>query len=85
MANAKLAYQHYQQATFNGPRWEFLAGKWRNLRPSACCGPRPRPRIRPTCDTLYVEDLIVPDTVNTMPEETVRAFLVITAHPQVDA
>ncbi len=44
VANAKLAYRHYQH-TFQGP----AGSTWRARapRPSACCGPRPRPRTRP--------------------------------------
>ena len=37
-------------------------------------GRRPRPRTRPTATCIYVEELIGPDTVNTMPPETVTAF-----------
>ena len=46
-------------------------------RAPACsgrCGPPPRPRTRPTPTSLYVDTLIGPDTVNTMPEGTLRAF-----------
>ena len=39
------------------------------------CGPRPRPRTRPTPICVYVDTLIGPDTVNTMPDETIAAFL----------
>ena len=43
-------------------------------RRSACCGPAPAPRTRPTRDVLYVEELIGPDTVNTIPPATFDAF-----------
>ena len=45
IANAKLAYQHYQEL-FSGDRWE--ASPARARRRSAACGPRPRRRTRPT-------------------------------------
>ena len=71
IANARLAYAHYLEA-FSGPRWEFLAGK--GATPSACCGPRPPSRTPTTPTRSYVEELIGPDTVNTMPEETIKAY-----------
>jgi transaldolase len=71
IANAKLAYQHYQDS-FSGPRWEALA------RAGA---PKQRPLWASTSvkdpsyrDTRYVEELIGPETISTMPEETIRAF-----------
>ena len=45
IANAKLAYQHYQQL-FGSERWE--RSRSRGRRRSACCGPAPAPRTRPT-------------------------------------
>jgi transaldolase len=71
VANAKLAYEHFQQ-TFAGPRWDFLAGKGANAqRPLWASTSTKNPEYR---DVLYVEELIGPHTVNTMPEETIRAF-----------
>jgi transaldolase len=71
IANAKLAYEHYQQA-FSGERWEFLAGKGANTqRPLWASTSTKNPEYR---DVMYVEELIGPNTVNTMPEETIRAF-----------
>jgi transaldolase len=71
IANAKLAYAHYQES-FSGPRWEFLAGKGANTqRPLWASTSTKNPDYR---DVMYVEDLIGPQTVNTMPEETIRAF-----------
>jgi transaldolase len=71
VANAKLAYQNYLE-TFSGPRWEALAAmgatKQRCLWASTSTK---NPEYR---DVLYVEELIGPETVNTMPEETIRAF-----------
>jgi len=71
IANAKLAYEHYQQS-FSGPRWAVLAGKGANTqRPLWASTSTKNPDYR---DVMYVEELIGPDTVNTMPEETIRAF-----------
>jgi transaldolase len=71
IANAKLAYEHYQQA-FSGPRWEFLAGK--GATPQRCLWASTSTKNPEYRDVLYVEELIGPHTVNTMPEETIRAF-----------
>ena len=71
VANAKLAYEHYEQA-FSGPRWDFLAGKGAN--PQRCLLASTSTKNPEYRDVLYVEELIGPDTVNTMPEETIRAF-----------
>jgi transaldolase len=71
IANAKLAYQNYLE-TFSGPRWEALeqkgATKQRCLWASTSTK---NPEYR---DVMYVEELIGPETVNTMPEETIVAF-----------
>jgi transaldolase len=71
VANAKLAYEHYQQA-FSGPRWEFLASK--GAHPQRCLWASTSTKNPEYRDVLYVEELIGPDTVNTMPEETMRDF-----------
>jgi transaldolase len=71
VANAKLAYEHYQEA-FSGPRWEFLAGKGANSQ--RCLWASTSTKNPAYRDVLYVEELIGPDTVNTMPEETMTAF-----------
>jgi transaldolase len=71
IANAKLAYQHYLEA-FSGPRWEFLAGK--GSTPQRCLWASTSTKNPAYRDVLYVEELIGPDTVNTMPAETVTAF-----------
>src|SRR5579862_718942 len=71
IANAKLAYQHYLEA-FAGSRWEFLAGKGARTQPCLWASTSTKnPAYR---DVVYVEDLIGPDTVDTMPLETVEAF-----------
>jgi transaldolase len=71
IANAKLAYQHYREA-FSGPRWEFLASK--GARPQRCLWASTSTKNPAYRDVLYVEELIGPDTVNTMPAETIAAF-----------
>ena len=71
VANAKLAYEHFAQ-TFAGPRWEFLAGKGAN--PQRCLWASTSTKNPDYRDVLYVEELVGPLTVNTMPEETIRAF-----------
>jgi transaldolase len=71
IANAKLAYQHYLQA-FSGPRWEFLAGK--GARVQRCLWASTSTKNPEYRDVMYVEELIGPDTVNTMPLETIEAF-----------
>jgi transaldolase len=71
IANAKLAYEHYQQQ-FAGPRWEFLAGK--GATPQRCLWASTSTKNPEYRDVIYVEELVGPDTVNTMPEETIRAF-----------
>ena len=71
IANAKLAYRHWRQE-FAGERWEFLAGK--GARPQRCLWASTSTKNPAYRDVLYVEELIGPETVNTMPVETVRAF-----------
>ncbi|MGA7704604.1 MAG: transaldolase [Solirubrobacteraceae bacterium] len=71
VANAKLAYRHYQH-TFTGGRWEYLAGK--GATPQRVLWASTSAKNPAYKDTVYVDQLIGPDTVNTMPEETVLAF-----------
>ncbi len=71
IANAKLAYQRYQHI-FAGPRWEYLAGK--GAKPQRVLWASTSTKDPAYPDTLYVDELIGPDTINTMPEETIRAF-----------
>jgi transaldolase len=71
VANAKLAYQHYK-ATFSGPRWEFLAAKGATPQRVLWASTSTKNPAYP--DTLYVEELIGADTINTMPEETIAAY-----------
>src|SRR5829696_3261380 len=71
IANAKLAYDHYLQ-TFKGERWEFLAGK--GATKQRCLWASTSTKNPEYRDVMYVEELIGPETVNTMPLETIRAF-----------
>jgi len=71
IANAKLAYAHWQE-TFAGARWEALAAK--GARTQRCLWASTSTKNPAYRDVLYVEELIGPDTVNTMPLETIRAF-----------
>jgi transaldolase len=71
VANAKLAYEHYQRA-FSGERWEFLAGKGASVQ--RCLWASTSTKNPAYRDVLYVEELVGPDTVNTMPLETIEAF-----------
>ncbi len=71
VANAKLAYQHYLDA-FGGDRWAYLAGK--GARPQRCLWASTSAKNPAYRDVVYVEELVGPDTVNTMPLETVIAF-----------
>jgi transaldolase len=71
IANAKLAYRHWQE-TFAGPRWEFLAGK--GATPQRCLWASTSTKNPEYRDVMYVEELIGPQTVNTMPMETIVAF-----------
>jgi transaldolase len=71
IANAKLAYQHYLEA-FSGPRWEFLRGKGAHTQ--RCLWASTSTKNPAYRDVMYVEELVGPDTVNTMPLETIEAF-----------
>jgi transaldolase len=71
IANAKLAYEHYLQ-TFAGPRWEALAAK--GAFTQRCLWASTSTKNPAYRDGLYVEELIGPHTVDTMPEETIEDF-----------
>ena len=71
IANAKLAYKLFQEK-FSGPRWEALAAKGAAVqRPLWASTGTKNPAYR---DVLYVEQLIGPNTVNTLPPATIDAF-----------
>jgi transaldolase len=71
VANAKLAYQRYKEL-FAGERWEKLRGAGATTQ--RCLWASTSTKNPAYRDVLYVEDLIGPETVNTMPEETIEAF-----------
>lgn len=71
VANAQRAYQAFSE-TFRGPRWEALAARGARVqRPLWASTSTKNPDYS---DTLYVDTLIGPDTVNTMPERTLADF-----------
>ena len=71
VANAKLAYALFREK-FSGARWEALASRGARVqRPLWASTSAKNPAYR---DVVYVEDLIGPDTVNTMPPGTITAF-----------
>jgi transaldolase len=71
IANAKLAYRLFKQK-FAGPRWEALAKQGARVqRPLWASTSTKNPAYR---DVMYVEELIGPNTVDTMPPATIEAF-----------
>jgi len=71
IANAKLAYRLFAQK-FAGPRWQALAKQGARVqRPLWASTSTKNPEYR---DVMYVEELIGPDTVDTMPPATIDAF-----------
>ncbi|HEX5320663.1 MAG TPA: transaldolase [Stellaceae bacterium] len=71
IANAKLAYQRYKQR-FAGPRWAALDAK--GARPQRLLWASTGAKNPSYSDVLYVEELIGPNTINTMPLATLDAF-----------
>ncbi|WP_439370153.1 bifunctional transaldolase/phosoglucose isomerase [Bradyrhizobium sp. DASA03120] len=71
IANAKLAYQDYKRL-FSGPRWEKLAAK--GAKPQRMLWASTGTKNKDYSDVLYVEELIGPDTINTVPPATLDAF-----------
>ncbi|AWT46456.1 MULTISPECIES: transaldolase [Streptomyces] len=70
LANARLAYEAYEEV-FSGGRWQALAGaKANKQRPLWASTGVKDPAYK---DTLYVDELVAPGTVNTMPEATLDA------------
>ncbi|MER6528657.1 transaldolase [Streptomyces sp. NPDC001508] len=70
LANARLAYEAYEEV-FGGPRWTALAGTRANKqRPLWASTGVKDPAYK---DTLYVDGLVAPGTVNTVPEATLDA------------
>jgi transaldolase len=72
IANAKLAYVTYQEV-FAGEQWEALRAKGATAQ--RCLWASTSTKNPDYRDVLYVEELIGPETVDTMPRETVEAFL----------
>ncbi len=71
IANAKVAYQDYKRL-FSGPRWEKLAAK--GAQPQRMLWASTGTKNKDYSDVLYVEELIGPDTINTVPPATLDAF-----------
>jgi len=71
VANAQIAYKNYEEI-FGGDRWKQLAAAGaKPQRPLWASTSSKNPAYR---DVLYVEDLVAPGVVNTMPEATIKAF-----------
>jgi transaldolase len=70
IANARLAYELYEQR-LDTDRWRALAAKGAKVQRPLWASTSTKDPSLP--DTLYVVDLVVKDTVNTMPEATLRA------------
>jgi transaldolase len=68
---ARLAYAAFQK-TFSGPRWEALAKAGAAVQRPLWASTSTKNPAYP--DTLYVDQLIGPDTVNTLPDATLEAF-----------
>ncbi|MCB0970665.1 MAG: transaldolase [Acidimicrobiales bacterium] len=71
VANAQLAYERFTER-FSGPRWEALAARGARVQRPLWASTSTKNPDYP--ETLYVDTLIGPDTVNTMPEATLDAF-----------
>jgi transaldolase len=72
IANAKLAYRQYKEV-FSGADWEALEAK--GATKQRCLWASTSTKNPEYRDVIYVEELVGPDTVNTMPRETVEAVL----------
>ena len=72
VAQAQIAYEHFTTA-FSGPRWEALAAKGARVQRPLWASTSTKNPSYP--DLLYVDSLVGPDTVNTMPEQTLEAFV----------
>jgi transaldolase len=71
VAQGKLAYQLFLEA-FSGARWEALAARGARVQRPLWASTSTKNDAYP--DTLYVDELIGPNTVNTLPEATLDAF-----------
>jgi transaldolase len=72
VAQAQVAYERFL-ATFEGPRWDALAARGARVQRPLWASTSTKNPAYP--DTAYVDPLIGPDSVNTMPEDTIEAFL----------
>ncbi|HEV57006.1 MAG TPA: bifunctional transaldolase/phosoglucose isomerase, partial [Phycisphaerales bacterium] len=72
IANAKVAYARFQE-TFDGPRWKELAAQGARVQRPLWASTGAKNPLYP--DTLYVDALIGPNTVNTVPPATLDAFI----------
>ncbi|XP_038984315.1 transaldolase-like [Phoenix dactylifera] len=72
VAQAALAYKLYQKK-FSGPRWEALVKKGAKKQRLLWASTGVKNPAYP--DTLYVDPLIGPDTVSTMPDQALQAFI----------
>ena len=71
VAQAKLAYALFRQR-FSGPRWDALVSRGARVQRPLWASTSTKNPAYPV--TLYVDQLIGPDSVNTMPEVTIEAF-----------
>ena len=71
VTQGKLAYALFRRA-FSGPRWERLAARGARVQRPLWASTSTKNPAYP--DTLYVDELIGPDTVNTLPDNTIEAF-----------
>ena len=78
VANSKIAFEISEQM-FNSERWEKLAAK--GARKQRLLWASTSTKNPNYSDVLYIDELIGPDTVNTMPPETIKAFI---DHGKVD-
>jgi transaldolase len=72
VAQGQVAYARFKE-TFSGPRWDALVGRGARVQRPLWASTSTKNPAYP--DTTYVDLLIGPDTVNTMPEDTIEAFL----------
>jgi transaldolase len=72
IANARLAYQAFEEV-FSTPRWKNLADDGAHLQRPLWASTGVKDPAYP--DTLYVTELVAPNTVNTMPEKTLKAVV----------
>src|SRR6201994_651212 len=71
IANAKIAYQEYKEL-FSGARWEKLAAK--GAKPQRLLWASTGTKNKEYREVLYIEELVGPNTVNTVPPATLDAF-----------